>query len=59
MGLTLGRAGINIADMDVGRSPSGEAALMVLATDQPVPAPVIEELRQAPGILQVHTVTVD
>ena len=59
VGLTLGRAGINIADMDVGRSPSGEAALMVLATDQPVPAPVIEELRQAPGILQVHTVTVD
>ncbi len=59
VGITLGRAGINISDMDVGRSPSGEAALMVLSTDQPVPAPVIEELRQAPGILQVHTVTVD
>jgi D-3-phosphoglycerate dehydrogenase len=58
VGTTLGRAGINISDMDVGRSPSGEAALMVLSTDQPVPAEVIEELRRAPGILRVHPVTV-
>ena len=34
----LGDAGVNISDMDVGRSPSGEAALMVIATDTPVPA---------------------
>src|SRR6185437_6092340 len=32
----LGDAGINISDMDVGASPSGEAALMVIATDTPV-----------------------
>ena len=34
----LGDAGVNISDMGVGRSPSGEAALMVMATDSLVPA---------------------
>ncbi|HEX2042489.1 MAG TPA: phosphoglycerate dehydrogenase [Acidimicrobiales bacterium] len=57
VGTVLGRAGVNVSDMDVGKSPSGEAALMVLATDQPVPPAVIEELRQSPGILQVQAVS--
>jgi D-3-phosphoglycerate dehydrogenase len=56
VGATLGRAGINISDMDVGRSPSGEAALMVLSTDQPVPPDVLDELRRSPGIIHVHAV---
>jgi len=56
VGATVGRAGVNISDMDVGRSPAGEAALMVLSTDQPLPADVLAELRQAPGILHVSTV---
>jgi hypothetical protein len=43
--------------MDVGKSPSGEAALMVLATDEPAPPAVIEELRRSPGILQVQAVS--
>jgi predicted regulator of amino acid metabolism with ACT domain len=30
---------------------------MVLATDEPVPATVIEELRRSPGILQVQAVS--
>jgi D-3-phosphoglycerate dehydrogenase len=57
VGTVLGRAGVNVSDMDVGKSPSGEAALMVLATDQPVSPAVIEELRQSPGILQVQAVS--
>jgi len=56
VGATVGEAGINISDMDVGRSPAGEAALMVLSTDQPVPAPVLDELRRAPGILHIANV---
>jgi len=56
VGATVGQAGINISDMDVGRSPAGEAALMVLSTDQPVPAPVLDELRRAPGILHIANV---
>jgi D-3-phosphoglycerate dehydrogenase / 2-oxoglutarate reductase len=57
VGITVGRAGINISDMDVGVSPSGEAALMVLSTDGPLPTEVLEELRRQPGILEVHAVS--
>jgi D-3-phosphoglycerate dehydrogenase / 2-oxoglutarate reductase len=57
VGTTLGRAGVNVSDMDVGRSPSGEAALMVLSTDHPVPPAVLDELRGSPGILHVATVS--
>jgi hypothetical protein len=45
--------------MDVGRSPSGVAALMVLSTDQVPPPEVVAELRAADGILQVATVSQD
>ena len=57
VGLTVGQAGVNISDMDVGRSPSGEAALMVLSTDQPVPPEVLTTLRRESGILHVDTVS--
>ncbi|WP_208026953.1 phosphoglycerate dehydrogenase [Rhabdothermincola sediminis] len=56
VGTALGRAGINIADMDVGRSAEGVPALMVLATSQSVPVEVQEELRAAGGIISVHAV---
>ncbi|MEA2972605.1 MAG: D-3-phosphoglycerate dehydrogenase / 2-oxoglutarate reductase [Actinomycetota bacterium] len=56
VGVTVGRAGINISDMDVGVAPSGEAALMVLSTDRPLPAEVLDDLRAQPGILEVHAV---
>jgi D-3-phosphoglycerate dehydrogenase / 2-oxoglutarate reductase len=45
---------INIEDMDVGRSPEGEAAMMVLATSTPVPPELVESLRESPGIRSVH-----
>jgi D-3-phosphoglycerate dehydrogenase len=57
VGSRLGEAGVNISDMDVGRSPSGEAALMMISTDQPVPDPVLATLRAQAGILQVHRLT--
>ncbi|HWI02980.1 MAG TPA: NAD(P)-dependent oxidoreductase, partial [Acidimicrobiales bacterium] len=56
VGVTLGKAGINISDMDVGRSPSGVAALMVLSTDRALPPEVHAELSAAEGILHVATV---
>jgi D-3-phosphoglycerate dehydrogenase / 2-oxoglutarate reductase len=57
VGVVIGEAGVNISDMDVGRSPSGAAALMVLSTDQQVPAAVLDELRSRPGIIEVNTVS--
>ncbi|MGD9703232.1 MAG: phosphoglycerate dehydrogenase [Acidimicrobiia bacterium] len=57
VGTTLGRAGINIADMDVGRALEPGSAIMVIATGGPVPADVVDQLRQAPGIVSVHTLS--
>jgi D-3-phosphoglycerate dehydrogenase len=54
---TVGDSGVNISDIHLGRSPAGEAALMVLAVDTPVPPEVLDELRASPGIISVHPVS--
>ena len=59
VGSTLGRANINIADMALGRGPTGEHALMMLATDSAVPAEVVEDLRAQPGILDAKAIELD
>ena len=56
VGQTLGEAGVNIADMHLGRSAEGSAAMMVLATSAAVAPAVVEQLRAAPGIDSVHAV---
>src|SRR5262249_27301378 len=53
----LAEADINIADLKLGRSPSGEAALQVYSTDQPVPDAVADALRRAGGIHSAITLT--
>jgi D-3-phosphoglycerate dehydrogenase len=59
VGTALGEAGINIADMDVGRTPMPGSAIMVLATTAPVPWPLIDQLRGTPGIISVHPLSGD
>jgi D-3-phosphoglycerate dehydrogenase len=56
-GTILGDAGVNIADMDVGRSKGKDGALMVIATTEPVPADVAEQLRSADGIVSVSVIS--
>ncbi len=56
VGTVLGRAGVNIADMALGRSPAGAAALMVIAHDAAVPPGVVDELAAQPGITRVVAV---
>ncbi len=56
VGTALGAAGVNIADMDVGQSPDGVAALMVLATAESTPAAVQDQLRAEAGIISVHAI---
>lgn len=55
----VGDAGINIADMDVGRSPSGERALQVLTVDDPVPAELVERIRATDGVLDAKAIEFD
>jgi D-3-phosphoglycerate dehydrogenase len=49
----LGDAGLNIDDMHLGRSSSGAAALMVLATRSAVPDDVQARIRALPGVVSV------
>ena len=53
VGTILGEAGVNIADMDVGRMSEGDTAVMVIVVGDAVPAATITILREAPGILSV------
>ena len=50
VGTITGRNDVNISFMEVGRlSPRGEA-MMILGLDDPMPAPVLEEIRNIPRI---------
>lgn len=50
-------ANINVADMHLGSSTDGSAALMVLATNVAVPANVEKTLRATAGILDARSLT--
>ena len=51
----LGAAGVNISDLHLGKR-GNEAAMQVLALDQPAPAEVLEKIRSLPGIDSVHAI---
>jgi D-3-phosphoglycerate dehydrogenase len=59
VGTILGEMSVNIADMALGRAPTGEHALMVLSTDTVVPPEGIERLRAEPGILDAKAIELD
>jgi D-3-phosphoglycerate dehydrogenase / 2-oxoglutarate reductase len=50
-------ANINVANMHLGRSSDGSAALMVLTTDAAVPDGVVNALRNEAGILDARSVS--
>ncbi len=54
VGTVVGNAGINVANMTVGHQEGGSTAVMVLATDQPVGAEVLEGLADCEGVISVH-----
>ena len=53
VGTLLGNAGINIADMDVGRSDHPGLAVMLIAPTSVVEPAILDALRAAPGIVNV------
>lgn len=55
----LGDAGINISDMDVGRSPSGAAALMAIATDTAVPPGIVRAIATQPGVQSARAIDLE
>ena len=57
VGTLLGDAGVNIADMDVGRAEEAGTAVMLIAPTVEVTSEVLEALRNAPGIFDVRSLT--
>jgi D-3-phosphoglycerate dehydrogenase len=55
----VGDAGINIDDMDVGKTAEGEAALMALSTAVPVPDTVVEMLRAQQGVVDARAIELE
>ena len=55
----IGDAGLNVANVTLGESPTGEAALMVIALAEPAPPEMLDDLRKVDGIVSVHAVTLD
>jgi len=58
VGTLLGNAGVNIADMDVGRAATPGTAVMLIAPSDEVPASVVAALRTAPGITNVDVLAI-
>jgi D-3-phosphoglycerate dehydrogenase / 2-oxoglutarate reductase len=56
VGTALGASGVSISSMAVGPDPATGTALMVLSTDHPTPAEVVDALRANPGINDVHAI---
>ncbi len=57
VGTVTGRHNINISFMEVGRVNLRGRAMMILGLDDPVPPPVLEEIRALPQIYNARLVT--
>ena len=57
VGLALGEAKVSISSMAVGPDARTKTALMVLSTVEATPASVVERLREANGIDDIHLIT--
>jgi D-3-phosphoglycerate dehydrogenase len=53
LGTELGENGINIATFNLGRRAAGGEAVALVAVDTRVPAPVLQQLRELPGVREV------
>jgi D-3-phosphoglycerate dehydrogenase len=53
----LGDAGINISDIHLGRSPAGEAALMVIAVDDAMSSAAVDAVQAIDGVISAQPVS--
>jgi len=54
--MTLGKAGVNISEMQVARRERGGDAIMVLGIDSPAPLEAINQIARLPGMRSVKPV---
>jgi len=58
MGTLLGQNGVNIAGMQLGREQRGGRAVSIVNVDDPIPLPVLEEIRRMPNLVYAKLVRV-
>jgi D-3-phosphoglycerate dehydrogenase / 2-oxoglutarate reductase len=59
VGTLLGRAGVNIANMQVGRRAQGGEALMGLAVDSPIPEDILDEIARRAELRNARLIVLD
>jgi D-3-phosphoglycerate dehydrogenase len=57
VGTELGSAGVSISSMAVGPSPTAGTAMMVLSTSAKASPDLLETLRNSPGIIDIHVIS--
>jgi D-3-phosphoglycerate dehydrogenase len=58
IGTILGKAGVNIAGLQLGRSRGGDTAMSIIGIDTAVPRAAIDEIERMDEIVLVRTVSV-
>jgi D-3-phosphoglycerate dehydrogenase len=58
MGTLLGQNSVNIAGMQLGRERRGGRAVSIVNVDDPIPAPVLDEIRRMPNIVYAKLVRI-
>ncbi len=58
MGTLLGQNGVNIAGMQLGRERRGGRAVSIVNVDDPIPGPVLDEIRRMSNIVYAKLVRV-
>jgi D-3-phosphoglycerate dehydrogenase len=59
VGALLGKAGINISFLQVGRQERGGLGVMVLGVDDPLTTEVLDGLKRLPSIRSAHSLWLD
>jgi D-3-phosphoglycerate dehydrogenase len=55
LGTALGRAGVNIANFNLGRARPGADAVCLVSLDGEIPTAVLQQIQALPGVVGVHT----
>lgn len=58
LGTLLGQSNVNIAGMALGREQRGGRAVSVVNVDEPIPGPVLNEIRRMPNVVYAKLVRV-
>jgi D-3-phosphoglycerate dehydrogenase len=55
LGSALGRATVNIANFNLGRTQPGADAVCLVSLDEEIPAAVLRQIQELPGVVGVHS----